>query len=81
MELKQHLHMSLSPVKNLLSFKRTSLEVDSAMVQLRGGVIIPDILLYFMLHYLASGSYMGFLVGISKPSFYHVVWKTMYAIV
>ena len=47
-----------------------------------GGVIIPDISLYCTLCYLASGSYMDiFVVGISKPSFYRVVWKTMYVIV
>ena len=52
------------------------------MAQLRGGVIIPEILLYCTLRYLASGSYTDiFVVGISKPSFYRVVWKTMYAIV
>ena len=34
MELKQHLRMSLSSVDKLLSFIRTSLEVDSAMAQL-----------------------------------------------
>ena len=82
MELKWHLHMSLSSFEKLLSFIRTSLEVDSAMAQLQGGVIIPEISLYCTLRYLASGSYMDiFFVGISKPSFYHVVWKTMYAIV
>ena len=52
------------------------------MAQLQGGVIIPEISLYCTLHYLASGSYTDiFVVGISKPSFYHVGWKTMYAIV
>ena len=50
------------------------------MAQLRGGVIIPEISLYCMLRYLASGSYTDFF-GISKALFYHVVWKTMYAIV
>ena len=82
MELKQHLHMSLTSFEKLLSFIRKSLEVDSAMAQLRGGVIIPEIALYCTLRYLASGSYTDiFFVGISKPSFYCVVWKTMYTIV
>ena len=79
MELKRHLRMSLTSFQKLLSFIRKSLKVDSAMAQLRGGVIIPEIVLYCTLHYLASGSYTDiFFVGISKPSFYHVVWKTMY---
>ena len=81
-ELKRHRHMSLTSFEKLLSFIRKSLEVDSAMAQLRGGVIIPEIVLYCTLCYLAGGSYMDiFVVGISKPSFYCVVWKTMYAIV
>ena len=82
MELKQHLRMSLTLFEKLLSFIRTSLEVDSAMVQLRGGVIIPEIALYCTLCCLAGGSHTDtFFVCISKPSFYCVVWKTMYAIV
>ena len=57
--------------------------MDSDMAQLQGGVIILEILLYCVLHYLAGGSYTDifFFVGISKASFYHVVWKMMYAIV
>ena len=57
-ELKRHLHMSMSSFDKLLSYIRTSLEVDSDMAQLGGGVIIPEILLYCTLHYLAGGSYM-----------------------
>ena len=82
MELKWHLHMSLSLFDKLLSFIRTSLKVDSDMAQLQGGVIILEISLYCALCYLASGSYTDiFVVGISKPSFYCVVCQTMYAIV
>ena len=118
MELKRHLRMSLTSFEKLLSFIRKSLEVDSAMVQLRGGVIIPEIALYYMLCYLAGGLYTIFLVypnlhstvwygtqctplsdvksyelngripknwlcrvRLSKPSFYRVVWNTMYTIV
>ena len=82
MELKRHLRMLLTSFEKLLSFIRQSLEVDSAMAQLRGGVIIPEIVLYCTLRYIAGGSYTDiFFVGISKPSFYQVVWKTMYAIV
>ena len=82
-ELKWHLCMSMSSFDKLLSYIRTSLEVDSNMAQLQGGVIIPEILLYCVLHYLAGGSYIDifFSVGISKASFYHVIWKMMYAIV
>ena len=82
-ELKQHLCMSMSSFDKLLSYIRQSLKVDSDMAWLHGGEIIPGILLYCMLHYLAGGSYTDifFLVGISSASFYQVIWKTMYAIV
>ena len=74
--------MSMSSFDKLLSYIRTSLEVDSDMAQLQGGVIILEISLYCMLCYLAGGSYTNiFFVVISKASFYHVVWKMMYAIV
>ena len=63
-ELKQHLHMSLTSFEKLLSFIRQSLEVDSAMAQLRGGVIIPEIALYCMLCYIAGHLYTNiFLLG------------------
>ena len=53
------------------------------MAQLQGGEIIPEIWLCCTLRYLAGGSYTDifFFVGISKASFYHVVWKMMYAII
>ena len=74
--------MSMSSFDKLLSYIRTSLEVDSDMAWLQGGEIIPEISLYCMLLYLAGVSYTDifFFVGISKASFYSVVWKTMYAI-
>ena len=82
-ELKQYLHISMSSFDKLLSYIRTSLEVDSDMAWLQGGEIIMEISLYCMLHYLAGGSYTNifFFVGISSASFYRFVWKMMYAIV
>ena len=82
-ELKQHLCMSLPSFDKLLSYLRESLELDSDMAWLQGGEIILGISLYCTLRYLAGGSYTDifFLVGISSASFYHVVWKTTYAIV
>ena len=75
--------MLMSSFDKLLSYIRESLEVDSDMAQLQGGEIIPEILLYCTLRYLAGGCYtdISFFVGISSASFYHVIWKTMYAIV
>ena len=56
-ELKRHLQMSLTSFEKLLTFIRPSLEVDTAMADLRGGVIIPEISLYCTLRYIAGGSY------------------------
>ena len=56
-ELNRHLPMSLTSFEKLLSFIRQSLEVDTAMAQLRGWVIIPEIALYCTLRYIAGGSY------------------------
>ena len=56
-ELKWYLHMSLTSFEKLLSFIRQSLKVDMAMVELRGGVIIPEIALYCTLRYIAGGLY------------------------
>ena len=63
-ELKWHLHMSLTSFEKLLSFIRQSLEVDSAMAQLRGGVIIPEIALYCTLRYIAGGSYTNIFLSV-----------------
>ena len=68
MELKRHLHMSLTLFEKLLFFIRTSLKVDSAMVQLRGGVIIPEIALYCTLRYLAGGSYTDIFLLLVYPN-------------
>ena len=52
------------------------------MASLCGGAIIPELCVYITLQYLAGGSYMDifFLVGISKSSFFHLLWKTIKAI-
>ena len=72
MELKRHLRMLLTSFEKLLSFIRKSLEVDSAMAQLRGGVIIPEIALYCTLCYLAGGSYTDiFLLVFWSPGLGH----------
>ena len=70
-ELKQHLRMLLTSFEKLLTFIRQSLEVDTAMAELRGGVIIPEIALYCTLHYIAGGLYTDiyFLLGyLNLPS-------------
>jgi hypothetical protein len=48
----------------------------------RGGAILPEICLFVCLRFLAGGSYLDikFFTGISVPSFYQIVWKTIWAI-
>ena len=52
------------------------------MAALRGGAILPELCVYVTLWYLAGGLYTDifYLAGISQPSFYHVLWKTIKAI-
>jgi hypothetical protein len=56
--------------------------VDNERANSRGGAILPEICLYVCLQYLAGGSYsdIWFLTGVSKSSFYQVLWKTILAI-
>ena len=56
-ELKRHLCMLLTSFEKLLTFIGPSLEVDTAMAELQGGVIIPEIALYCTLRYITGGSY------------------------
>jgi hypothetical protein len=52
------------------------------MAELRGGAIIPEIRLYCTLRWFSGGSYSDIMiqVGVSKSSFYRVVWITIKAI-
>jgi hypothetical protein len=79
---KRHLWMSLSSFEKLLSYIRDDLEVNETMSNLRGGPIVPEVSLFCTLRWLAGGSYLDIYArtGISKLSFYRVVWKTIKAI-
>jgi hypothetical protein len=81
-EFRRHLRMSLQSFNKLLGYIRHDLEVNELMASLRGGTIIPEICLFCTLRWLAGGSYLDIYahVGISKASFYRVVWKTIKAI-
>jgi hypothetical protein len=80
---RRHLRMTVPSFNKLLSYIREDLEVDQEMASLRGGVIIPEICLYCTLRWLAGGSYLDIYhhTGISRPSFYRILWKTIKAIV
>ena len=79
---KRRLRMSHSSFNKLLSLIRDRLEVNTTRAKARGGAIIPELCLYCTLRFLAGGSYLDIcdVAGISKSSFYRIVWKTMKAI-
>jgi DDE superfamily endonuclease len=78
----RRLRMSKASFDKLLALIRESLTVNDKQANLRGGSIIPELCLYCTLRWLAGGSYLDItdICGISKSSFYRVVWKTITAI-
>jgi hypothetical protein len=79
---RQHLRMSKASFEKLLGFIKPKLQVDQKMASIRGGAIIPELCLYCTIRWLAGGSYLDvfYFCGISKSSFYRIIWKTMKAI-
>jgi hypothetical protein len=79
---RRHLRMSYESFIVLLERIREHINVDNKMGLLRGGKIIPEVHLYATLRYLAGGSYSDicFFCGISVPSFYCIIWRTIHAI-
>ena len=79
---KVRLRMHKKSFDKLLGYIRHDLIVNEVMAKPRGGAIIPEICLFCTLRWLAGGSYLDIcdIAGISKPSFYRVVWKTIRAI-
>ena len=73
--------MELDSFFLLLSYIRNFLDVDENKAASRGGKIIPELCLYCTLRYLAGASYLDIVVfaGISIPSFYRIVRKTIRA--
>jgi hypothetical protein len=67
----------------LLHLVHDDLLVSETFAVRRGGAIVPELCLYCTLRYLAGGSYLDIcdIAGISKASFYRVIWKTITAIV
>jgi hypothetical protein len=80
---RRHIRMDHESFQELLGYIREEISVgDSSMAAIRGGQIIPEIRLYAVLRWLAGGSYTDILYfcGISRSSFYHVLWSTIHAI-
>jgi hypothetical protein len=80
---KVWLRMSKSSFDKLLGCVRDELVVNEVQVKPTGGAIIPELCLYCTIRWLAGGSYLDIcdISGISKSSFYRVVWKTIRVIV
>lgn len=79
---ERRLRMSKESFDKLLGFVREPLMVNETKANLRGGSIVPELCLYCTIRWLAGGSYLDItdICGISKSSFYRVVWKTITAI-
>jgi DDE superfamily endonuclease len=78
----RRLRMSRQSFDKLLSYIREALLVNETKANARGGSIVPELCLYCTIRWLAGGSYLDItdICGISKSSFYRVVWKTITAI-
>ena len=76
------LRMTLDSFNKLLGHIRDDLLVKETKARVRGGTILPELCLYCTIRWLAGGSYLDItdVCGISKSSFYRVVWKTITAI-
>jgi len=75
--------MSKESFDQLLGHTRQDIIVNEVMAEPRGGIVIPGLCLFCTLRHLAGGSYLDIcdITGVSKSSFYQVVWKTIEAIV
>jgi DDE superfamily endonuclease len=76
------LRMPLESFNKLLGYIKDELLVEETKAKVRGGSITPELCLYCTIRWLAGGSYLDIsdVCGISKSSFYRVVWKTITAI-
>lgn len=77
--LTRRLRMTKESFDKLLQMVESSLLVKETYANMRGGPIIPALCLYCTLRWLAGGSYLDIadIAGISKSSFYRVIWKTI----
>lgn len=73
------MRMERQSFDKLLCFLQEDLLVSETYAKKRGGSIVPELCLYCTLRYLAGGSYLDIcdIAGISKASFYRVIWKTI----
>ena len=78
---RRALRMEKHSFDRLVDMVRLKLSVDRTMAQLRGGPIIPELCVFCTVRYFAGGSYLDIIdiCGISVPSFYRVLWRTVRA--
>ena len=79
---KARLRMSKVSFDKLLQMVRLDLVINEAQAAFRGGSVMPEMCLCCTLRWLAGGSHLDLcdIAGISKPSFYRVLWKTIISI-
>jgi len=79
---KARLRMTKVSFDKLLALLRIDLLINEEQASFRGGSTIPELCLCCTLRWLAGGSHLDIadVAGISKPSFYRVVWKTVISI-
>jgi len=79
---KARLWMSKVSFDKLLQHIRLDLVNNEEQASFHGGSVIPEICLHCALRWLAGGSHLDIIdiAGISKPSFYRVLWKTIISI-
>ena len=79
---RRHLRMTYTSFSKLLDRIKVLIDVDDNTASKRGGKIIPEIHLYATIRYLAGASYSDICIfcGVSVPSFYCIVRRTIKAI-
>jgi len=79
---RRAMRMEKHSFDKLVELIRSDLVVDKTMAKLRGGPIIPELCVFCTIRYMAGGSCLDIIdiCGMSVPSFYRVLWRTVRAI-
>jgi hypothetical protein len=77
------IRMKLESFNVLLSHIRDQIQVDEVQALRHSTPILPELCLFSTIRYLAGASYLDirFATGISVPSIYRIIWKTMKALI
>jgi hypothetical protein len=79
---QRHIRMKAHSFDKLLRYIEANLQRDEDHASRRGGLIKPNLCLYATLRWLAGASYsdLDYHLGMSKASFYRIIWITIKAI-